>query len=116
MADRTYTDTGNRDEDARTGFGDDMGTRIGRPDGAGERQQEHQASGGAQGAPHDANPKQSPGQPSTNDSAVPDGIEGSLTEGEGQRDVRNATNPGHGGNPDVNPDREGGKDRKSYDL
>ena len=116
MGDRNYTETGNRGEDPRHGFGDDMGTRVGRPDGAREAKQ----------APRDANPGQQPGQAGTNDEAVPDGIEGSIMEGEGegQRDVQNASRGGanrggvnRGGvNRDVNPDREAGNDRKVYDL
>ena len=117
MADGKYTDTGHRGEDPRHGFGDDMGTRVGRPDGAREAHQAHQAHQ----APRDANPDQRPGQPGTNDEAVPDGIEGSILEDEGdrQRDVQNASRGGAnrgGANRDVNPDREAGNDRKVYDL
>ena len=101
MGDRKYTDTGYRGEDPRHGFGDDMGTRVGRPDGAHE-------------APRDASSPPVPGQPSTNDGAVADGIEGSIVEGEGQRDVQNASR--RAANPDVNPDREPGSEREIYDL
>jgi hypothetical protein len=66
MGDRSeYSDTGMRGRDGREGFGDDMGTRVGRPDGAREASQ----SGGPR-----------PGQPGTNRDAVPDGIEGSIMD------------------------------------
>jgi hypothetical protein len=69
MGDRSrYTDDGLRGSDAREGFGDDMGTRVGRPDGARE-------------APRDAgSPGSRRGQPGTNDDAVADGIEGSIMD------------------------------------
>ncbi len=68
MGDRSdYTDTGMRGQDDREGFGDDMGTRVGRPDGAKE-------------APHDATGGTQAGQPGTNRDAVPDGIEGSIMD------------------------------------
>ena len=86
MADRKYTDTGNRGEDPRHGFGDDMGTRVGRPDGA------HAA-----------------GNPSTNDEPVPDGLEGSIIEGEGQRDVQKASRG-------VPPERGASDDRHIDDV
>ena len=96
MGDSKYTDTGDRGNDPRHGFGDDMGTRVGRPDGARE-------------APRDANPSQQAGQPGTNDEPVAGGIEGSIMEGEGaqQRRVQDAS---------VNPDRESGGDRATYDV
>ena len=66
MGDRSkYGDTGMRDQDGREGFGDDMGTRVGRPDGAREGSQ----SGSTR-----------PGQAGTNRDAVPDGIEGSIMD------------------------------------
>ena len=69
MPDRSkYTDTGFRGKDGREGFGDDMGTRVGRPDGATEAPREA-GSGGSR-----------PGQAGTNDSAVADGIEGSIMD------------------------------------
>jgi hypothetical protein len=87
MADRKYTDTGYRGEDPRHGFGDDMGTRVGRPDGA-----------------------RATGNPSTNDEPVPDGIEGSiLDEGEAQRDVQNASRG-------VPPERGAPADRRVDDV
>lgn len=65
-----YTDTGFRDRDRRDGFGDDMGTRVGRPDGAQE-------------APRDATPgRQQPGQPGTNTDTVAGGLEGSIMDGD----------------------------------
>ncbi|GLC23599.1 hypothetical protein [Roseisolibacter agri] len=80
-----YTDTGFRDPDGRQGFGDDAGTRVGRPDGAES----------AHTAPRDAQlGDQVPGQPSTNTDPVSNGIEGSLTgdgsEGPAQSRVRAA--------------------------
>jgi hypothetical protein len=66
MGDRSdYTDTGMRGPDRREGFGDDQGTRVGRPDGAREASQSHGAR---------------PGQPGTNRDPVPDGIEGSIMD------------------------------------
>jgi hypothetical protein len=79
-----YTDDGNRGDDPRHGFGDDMGTRVGRPDGA-------------RRAPRDASSGQRAG-PSTNTEPAADDLEGSiLDEGPGQRRVREA-------NENVNPD------------
>jgi hypothetical protein len=67
MGDRSeYSNDGLRGKDSREGFGDDMGTRVGRPDGARE------ASAGSRGTP--------PGQAGTNREAVPDGIEGSIMD------------------------------------
>ena len=99
MGDDKYTDRGHRGEDPRDGFGDDMGTRVGRPDGAQE-------------APRDASGAQRPGQPGTNADEVPDGIEGSIMNDEGgeQRRVRGASG-------DVNADNKGtGRDRPIHDL
>ena len=102
MGDSRYTDTGHRGEDPRHGFGDDQGTRVGRPDGASE-------------APRDANPDRYAGNPSTNDDAVPDGLEGAIIDGEGdegdgQRRIQDASRG------DVNPDREAANERPTYDL
>ena len=54
-----YTDTGLRDGDPREGFGDDAGTRVGRPDGAGSNaspadpnRSSGQQAGAARVAPH----------------------------------------------------------------
>lgn len=101
MSDDKYTDRGHRGEDPRHGFGDDMGTRVGRPDGAHE-------------APHDASGAQRPGQAGTNRDSVADGLEGSIlsedgAEGSEQRRVREASG-------DVNPDPETGDDRRVFDL
>ena len=111
MSDEKYTDRGHRGEDPREGFGDDMGTRVGRPDGAREASQ-------AREAPHDASPGQQPGQPGTNSEPVADGIEGSIMsddagEGGAQRRVRDASG---GKNASVNPDKETGNDRRVFDL
>ena len=77
-----YVNTGLRDGDARQGFGDDAGTRVGRPDGAGSNAsaEGHQAT--AQVAPHDVSGPPIPGQAGTNTGPVPDGIEGSEMDGE----------------------------------
>ena len=77
-----YVNTGMRDGDARQGFGDDAGTRVGRPDGAGSNAsaEGHQAT--AQVAPHDVSGPPIPGQAGTNTGPVPDGIEGSEMDGE----------------------------------
>jgi hypothetical protein len=101
MSDRSdYTDTGNRGTDARTGFGDDMGTRVGRPDGA------------AKPAPRDASPVQQPGQAGTNDDAVADGIEGSIMdEGPEQQRIQRASDQG-----DLNPAPAAGDERRIDDL
>jgi hypothetical protein len=87
MGDRSgYSDDGLRGKDAREGFGDDMGTRVGRPDGA-------------RGAPRDAGSAGNrPGQAGTNDSAVADGIEGSILD----RDAGQAR-----GSQDRDPDSAG---------
>jgi hypothetical protein len=108
MGDEKYTDRGHRGEDPRHGFGDDMGTRVGAPDGARE-------------VPRDAG-GQRPGQPSTNADEVADGLEGSIMNDEGseQRRVRGATGGGDvnaDANADVNADNRGtGKDRPVHDL
>lgn len=103
-----YTNTGFRGPDAREGFGDDKGTRVGRPDGAGSA---HRApldaqAGGAQTAP---------GQPGTNTAPVSDGIEGSIQaddagEGAEQARVRSAADAGS------DAEREQGDRRPTYDL
>jgi hypothetical protein len=83
-----YTNTGFRDGDARAGFGDDAGTRVGRPDGAGSNASAadpnaRQAGGAGQAhvAPHDAEGPPHPGQAGTNNSPVAGGIEGSELDG-----------------------------------
>jgi hypothetical protein len=108
VSDDKYTDRGHRGDDPRHGFGDDMGTRVGRPDGAHE-------------APHDASGAQRKGQPGTNSDAVPDGIEGSIMsddrEGGEQRRVREASGDASGeASGNVNPDKETGDDRRVFDL
>ena len=103
-----YTDTGFRDPDGRKGFGDDAGTRVGRPDGAES----------AQPAPRDAQlGDQVPGQASTNTDPVSNGIEGSLTgdgsEGPQQSRVRAAS--GDVERPDGSA-RDGSADSRIDDL
>ena len=105
-----YTDTGFRDGDAREGFGDDGGTRVGRPDGAGSN------ASAAQPAPFDGQGgHQVPGQPGTNTTPVPDGIEGSdvgatgAAQGQQQSRVQDAAQG-------ITPGPAVGDDRPSYDL
>ena len=105
-----YTDTGFRDRDGREGFGDDMGTRIGRPDGAES----------ARPAPRDAQlGDQVPGEPSTNTDPVANGIEGSLTgdgsEGPQQSRVRAAAEGVESPGPDGSA-RDGSADSRIDDL
>ena len=105
-----YTDTGFRDRDPREGFGDDGGTRIGRPDGAGS----------AQTAPRDAQlGDQVPGQPSTNTDPVSNGIEGALTgdgsEGPQQSRVRAAAEGVESPSPDGSA-RDGSAGSRIDDL
>ncbi len=116
-----YTDTGFRDGDARQGFGDDGGTRVGRPDGAGSNSSVQDPNGGsgtgARPAPRDAQGgHQIPGQPGTNTTPVPDGIEGSeiggdATAAQGQQQSRiQASAEGLTPGPAV------GDDRSTFDL
>lgn len=96
-----YTDTGFRAADGREGFGDDMGTRVGRPDGA-------------RPAPKDASKGENPipGQAGTNADAVPDGLEGSILDddaGPQQSRVRQASEG-------VDMGRAAGDDRRVDDL
>jgi hypothetical protein len=87
MGDRSrYTDDGLRGKDAREGFGDEMGTRVGRPDGAREAPRDAGAAGNR------------PGQAGTNETAVADGIEGSILD----RDAGQAR-----GSQDRDPDSTG---------
>ena len=85
MGDRSrYTDNGFRARDGREGFGDDMGTRVGRPDGARAGQ---------------------PGQAGTNRDAVPDGIEGSIMDEDadqarGAQERRSEDDALHGSGPE----------------
>lgn len=92
-----YTDTGFRDGDPRQGFGDDGGTRVGRPDGAGSNASPADPNQGGQQryadlAPYDSQPGEPvPGQTSTNTTPVPDGLEGSEIdnyEEQGQQQTR----------------------------
>ena len=91
MGDRSrYTENGVRDRDGREGFGDDQGTRVGRPDGA----RETDASHGAR-----------PGQAGTNRDAVPDGIEGSIMDEDadqarGAQERRSEDDALHGSGPE----------------
>ena len=103
-----YTNTGFRGHDDREGFGDDKGTRVGRPDGAGSasRAPRDAQAGGSQSAP---------GQPGTNTAPVSDGLEGSIQadqsgEGAEQARVRGAADAGS------DAEREQGDDRPTYNL
>ncbi|GJG86490.1 hypothetical protein tb265_16710 [Gemmatimonadetes bacterium T265] len=103
-----YTDTGFRDGDARQGFGDDGGTRVGRPDGVGSN------ASAARPAPYDGQGgHQIPGQPGTNTTPVPDGIEGSeiedMEQGQQQSRVQDAAKG-------ITPGPAAGDDRPTYDL
>lgn len=121
-----YVDTGMRDGDTREGFGDDGGTRVGRPDGAGSNAspQDPQRDGhhaATREAPRDASGPQRPGQAGTNTSPVPGGIEGSQMDGEeatdaqGQQQSRVQAASGSPGGS-VNPERAAGDDRRVDDL
>ncbi len=90
-----YVHTGMRDADARPGYGDDAGTRVGRPDGAGSdasAEGHAKTAAAARTAPHDISGPPIPGQAGTNTSPVSDGIEGSQQDG----DVSSAANEGSG--------------------
>jgi hypothetical protein len=111
-----YVNTGFRDGDAREGFGDDGGTRVGRPDGAGSNSSPQDPNarhaGQAQPAPHDTQGPPRPGQAGTNTSPVADGIEGSETteeQGSQQSRVQAASES-------VNPPPAAGDDRAVYNL
>ena len=115
-----YTDTGFRDGDARRGFGDDGGTRVGRPDGAGSNASPQDPNAGGQRgtarpAPYDAQGgHQIPGQAGTNTTPVPDGIEGSDMEenaGQGQQQSR-VQDAARG----ITPGPAAGDDRPTYNL
>jgi hypothetical protein len=103
-----YVNDGFRDGDAREGFGDDKGTRVGRPDGVAANPSEE-----AQRAPLDAQGgRQQPGQPGTNTDPVTAGIEGALTEGSGPQQARvqdAAAGRDDGGD-------KAGDDRRVFDL
>ena len=104
-----YTNTGFRDGDTREGFGDDGGTRVGRPDGAGSN------ASAAQPAPYDGQGgHQTPGQPGTNTTPVPDGIEGADVgaedhQGQQQSRVQDAA-------AGITPGPAVGDDRSTFDL
>lgn len=114
-----YTDTGFRDGDARQGFGDDGGTRVGRPDGAGSNASPQDPNAGQPGAarvaPYDAQGGHHiPGQAGTNTTPVPDGIEGSDLEanaGEGPQQAR-VQDAALG----ITPGPAAGDDRPTYDV
>lgn len=110
-----YISDGHRQGDAREGFGDDGGTRVGRPDGAGSNASAAGAAGNAREAPHDVSGAPRPGQAGTNAGPVPDGIEGSLTDGDeatqGQQQSR-VQRSAEG----LNQGRAAGDDRPTYDL
>lgn len=99
-----YLDTGFRQDDGREGFGDDMGTRVGRPDGATAKPAPLDAQGGKRPAP---------GQPGTNADPVSDGLEGAMTgesgSGPQQSRVQDAASGDDGGD-------KAGDDRRVFDL
>jgi hypothetical protein len=102
--DRTeYLDTGFREGDTREGFGDDMGTRIGRPDGVEAKRAPLDSQGGR---------RPEPGQPGTNADPVSDGIEGAMTgeaeSGPQQSRVQDAAREDGGD--------KAGDDRRVFDL
>ncbi|MDF1505246.1 hypothetical protein [Roseisolibacter sp. H3M3-2] len=89
-----------QDRKDRDGYGDDQGTRVGRPD-APARPAPRDAQGGD---PRD-------GQAGTNREPVTDGLEGSLTESRGpqQSRVQDAARGEDGGD-------KAGDDRRVFDL
>ena len=107
MGDRSeYSDTGMRGRDGREGFGDDMGTRVGRPDGAREPSQ-------ALGP--------NPGQPGTNRDAVPDGIEGSIMDEDagqarGAQERRSEDDGVHGSGPEQARVQDASRQRQSDEV
>ncbi len=114
------SDTGFRDRDAREGFGDDGGTRVGRPDGGGSNASPEDPNhggqhGSAQVAPYDAQGgHQVPGQASTNTTPVPDGIEGSEVSGDsGQGQQQSRVQAAAAG---LTPGPAQGDDRATYDV
>ncbi len=113
-----YLNTGMRDDDAREGFGDDGGTRVGRPDGAGSNHSRQDpnamsANGGSDAhlAPHDAQGAPRPGQAGTNTEPVAGGIEGSEVDEQGQQQSR-VQQASEG----VNPGPAAGDERRVFDL
>jgi hypothetical protein len=80
MADHKYVNDGDRPADAdrgREGFGDDGGTRVGRPDRGQPAAERAPLHGGGTGRVE--------GQPGTNTGAVPGGIEGSIESDDAER-------------------------------
>ena len=110
-----YTDTGFRDGDARQGFGDDGGTRVGRPDGAGSNASTADPNGGARVAPRDAQGgHQIPGQAGTNTTPVPDGIEGSEIDGASEQGSQQSRVQAAA--EGLTPGPAAGDDRPTFDL
>ena len=117
---RDYVNDGLRDGDPREGFGDDGGTRVGRPDGAGSNASPRDPNqGGGHGeahrAPLDAEGHAAAGQAGTNTSPVDAGLEGSLTDGDDaeQGDQQSRVQAASEG---VNPGRAAGDERRVFDL
>ncbi len=114
-----YTDTGLRDGDARQGFGDDGGTRVGRPDGGGSNASPADPNadrqhGSARTAPLDAQGgRHIPGQAGTNTSPVPDGIEGSEIGDEEQGQQQSRIQDAAAG---IRPGPAAGGNRPTFDL
>lgn len=117
-----YVDTGFRDGDAREGFGDDAGTRVGRPDGAGSNssardpnsgQRAGSAAGQARVAPHDTQGPPRPGQAGTNTSPVADGIEGGEVDDAGQGQQQSRVQAASEG---ITPAPAAGDERRIDDL
>ena len=114
-----YTDTGFRDGDRREDFGDDGGTRVGRPDGAGSNASPEDPNsagqhGPARPAPYDAQGgHQIPGQAGTNTTPVADGLEGSdmseAPQGQQQSRVQAAAEG-------LTPGPAAGDNRATYDV
>jgi hypothetical protein len=100
-----YLDTGFRPDDGREGFGDDMGTRVGRPDGAGAKPAPLDSQGGR---------KPQPGQPGTNADPVSDGLEGAMT-GEAASGPQQARVQDAAKGEDDGGDKAG-DDRRVFDL
>lgn len=100
-----YLDTGMRDPDGRAGFGDDMGTRVGRPDEA-------------RVAPHDVSGPPIPGQAGTNTGPVSSGIEGSELDGEpvGPGPQQARVQAAAEGDADLNDQQAAGDNRRVDNL
>lgn len=108
-----YLNTGHRDRDPREGFGDDGGTRVGRPDGAGSNHSPADPNGGeAHRAPRDASGQAAPGQAGTNTQPVDGGIEGSLTDGEQGEQQSRVQRASEG----LTPGKAEGDDKPVFDL